>query len=444
MEIFIPQNVQMMLDKLNSNGHEAYIVGGCVRDALLGKTPHDYDICTSARPSEVAECFSSYNCIKTGVEHGTITVVVEKQAYEVTTFRTEGRYSDSRRPDNVEFIKDLRTDLSRRDFTINAMAYTSSSGIVDFYGGKEDLKRKKIRAVGDAEERFAQDALRILRALRFASVLGFTLDMHTSNAAHALCKNLNNIAKERINKELSKLLMGGAVKAVMQNYADVFCEIIPQIEPMIGFSQNNVYHKYDVYEHTVNAISCAENNLSVRLAALLHDTGKPFCHTRDSDGVDHFYKHEKYSEEIARQALTQLKFDKKTICDVAELVLYHGVLINPTKKAIKRWLNKIGYEQMINLLHVKNADICAQSSFNFDERIVTNSEILKIIIEIKEEVQCYKVSDLKISGNDIIELGVKQGREVGVILQKLLDMVIDETLENDRAVLIKYVKSISP
>lgn len=352
-KISIPRGAKDVLTILELNGFDSYIVGGCVRDSLLGLKPHDWDICTNAKPGEVLEAFESRGTktIKTGIKHGTVAVYFDKteELYEVTTFRIDGDYSDNRHPDSVSFTDSLREDLSRRDFTINAMAYNDSTGLVDPFGGEKALQGKVISCVGNPADRFGEDALRILRALRFASVYGFQIDGKTEEAIRNLAPNLSNISPERINAELCKLLCGRGVLDVLLNYPDVITAIIPELGPCVGFEQNNPYHQYNVYDHISHAVANYDgSDVSIKIALLLHDVGKPQCYTEDKHG-GHFYGHGIPSHDIAGTVTKRLRFD-------------HDAVIEPTPKTVRRWLNKIGEERFRQLLCVRMADIRAHAA----------------------------------------------------------------------------------
>ena len=315
MVIKLPKSVELILSKLNNCGYEAYIVGGCVRDSIIGTTPHDWDICTSALPEQVMEVFEGYKIIPTGLKHGTVTIIIDDAQYEVTTYRIDGKYEDNRHPKEVSFTSDLKEDLSRRDFTINAMAYNPSIGLVDYFGGKKDIRKKLIKCVGNPDERFNEDALRIMRTLRFASTYGFVITEETSSAVHCNVALLNNIAKERINTELCKLLCGEGVLEILLNYNDVISTIIPELKPCIGFNQNNRYHQYTVYDHIAHAVSnYTGEDMVVKVALLLHDIGKPTCYTEDENG-GHFHGHGVPSSEIAKEAVV----DENRYCRVSTL-----------------------------------------------------------------------------------------------------------------------------
>ncbi len=415
--IRIPQGAQNIIDTLEASGYEAYVVGGCVRDSLLGIVPHDWDICTSAVPSEIESCFEDRRIVETGLQHGTITIIEDGVSYEVTTFRIDGKYSDSRHPDKVTYTKDIDSDLSRRDFTFNAMAYNERVGLIDPFGGAFDLIRGEISCVGNANDRFKEDALRIMRALRFASTYGFTISERTNEAIHINKKLLNNIAAERIREELCKIVMGKGVLGVLLNYSDIIATIIPEIEPCIGFQQNNPYHQYTVYDHIAHAVSnYSGDDQSVKLALLLHDIGKPLCYTEDEKG-GHFYGHGVYCHDVAEKVMERLRFDNRTSDEVLTLVLYHDAIIEPTTKAIKRWLNKIGPQRFCQLMDVRMADILAHTKGTQASRVDKCNMVKAVLEQVIEEEQCFSISDLAINGHNIMDLGVPEGKRVGEILK---------------------------
>ncbi|MEY8573187.1 HD domain-containing protein [Oscillospiraceae bacterium 21-37] len=438
--VCIPNGAQNIIDTLEASGYEAYVVGGCVRDSLLGIVPHDWDICTSAVPSEIESCFEDRRIVETGLQHGTVTIIEDGVSYEVTTFRIDGKYSDSRHPDKVTYTKDIDSDLSRRDFTFNAMAYNERVGLIDPFGGAFDLIRGEISCVGNANDRFKEDALRIMRALRFASTYGFTISERTNEAIHINKKLLNNIAAERIREELCKIVMGKGVLGVLLNYSDIIATIIPEIEPCIGFQQNNPYHQYTVYDHIAHAVSnYSGDDQSVKLALLLHDIGKPLCYTEDEKG-GHFYGHGVYCHDVAEKVMERLRFDNRTSDEVLTLVLYHDAIIEPTTKAIKRWLNKIGPQRFCQLMDVRMADILAHTKGTQASRVDKCNMVKAVLEQVIEEEQCFSISDLAINGHNIMDLGVPEGKRVGEILKKLLDAVIAEDIENEHTALVEYAK----
>jgi len=438
-KIRVPKGARAIVMALRYDHHEAYVVGGCVRDSLLGIEPKDWDICTSAVPSQILYSFRDKRVIETGIKHGTVTIVMDDGQYEVTTFRVDGDYSDNRHPDSVKFVESIYEDLSRRDFTINAMAY-NSAGLIDPFHGREDLERGVISCVGDPDARFEEDALRILRAMRFASVYGFTIDEKTSRSIHKNKDRLLNIAAERIQTELCKMLCGKGILNILLEYSDVMATIIPELKPCIGFDQNNKFHEYTVYDHIAHAVANYNGtDIAVKVALLLHDIGKPCCYTEDYNG-GHFYGHGTFSHDLAETALSRLRFDNKTKHDVLELVLHHDAIIEPTPKTVRRWLNKVGEEQFMRLLDIRMADILAHRKDTQESRVEKCISIGVLASEIIEQNQCFKMKDLAINGHDIMTLrGVKEGKEVGCILNEVLDAVISGELKNDRAELIEYL-----
>ena len=439
-KINMPVGAERIIESLTKHGFEAYAVGGCVRDSLLGYCPKDWDICTSATPEAIKELHS--RTIDTGLKHGTVSVIESDGIYEVTTFRVDGEYSDNRRPDTVEFVTDLKTDLSRRDFTVNAMAYNDEAGVIDYYGGLSDLAERRIKCVGNACDRFDEDALRILRAIRFSSVYGFSIDHDTSEAIHDKAALLQNIAGERIRSELCKTIVFGQRAAdVLLEYSDVVSTIIPEIAPCIGFAQNNRFHKYDVYEHMVRAMEAyTGHDLSVKFALLIHDIGKPLCYTEDENG-GHFYGHSVPSHDIAERVTDRLKFDNKTKEEI-ELVLYHDSVMEPTVRTVKRWLNKVGAERFSQLLDVKMADIAAHSDNTQTARINQYLAVREVAKEVIASEQCFKLKDLEINGRDVMSLGSEEGRQVGEILNCLLEGVISGDIDNTHEALLKRAREI--
>lgn len=435
-----PVCVLRVLKRLTDSGFKAYLVGGCVRDSLLGKEPLDWDITTAALPEQVRSCFPDATVIDTGIAHGTVTVVMDGQPYEITTFRVDGSYTDHRRPDSVDFTPKLSHDLSRRDFTINAMAWSEDSGLVDCFGGIDDLNSSCIRCVGDAEKRFNEDALRVLRAVRFASVLGFEIEESTAKAVHNCAHLLKYVAPERIRAELDKFIMGSNVHEVLQQHSSVLLEIIPEFAPCVGLDQKNPHHHLDVWKHIILAVSQAEAILEVRLAALFHDIGKPQCFSTDENGVGHFYGHPRVSCDIARAVMKRLRYDNETIHRVCTLVLHHYDSIEPTQRRVKRWLNRLGEDNMRLLLKVKYADMAAHSPRSVEKKEPILAEICRLTDEIIAENQCFKLKDLAVTGDDLIKLGMHPGPCLGEMLIYLLDKVIEEALPNEKQALIDEVQ----
>jgi len=436
--INISDETKGMIDTLEANGYEAYVVGGCVRDAFMGKKPEDWDICTSALPEQTAACFSDCHIIETGLKHGTITVIKNHRPFEITTYRIDGDYSDNRRPDSVKFVSELKDDLSRRDFTINAIAYNHNRGLADFFGGVSDIKNKMIRCVGSADKRFQEDALRIMRALRFASALGFAIDEDTSGALYRNKELLDNIAMERIAAELNKLLVGDSVKEILLSHTQIIEKIIPEIKDMIGFEQNNPHHVFDVWRHTVESINNIPADPVLRLTMLLHDIGKPGCYT-ETDSVGHFHGHQQISSDMAWDILKRLKYSNAVINAVKKLVLYHDSDIKPEPRPIKRLLNKVGEERFKQLLLVKRADAIAQSELFRKEKLESLDKVLKALDKVLEEQQCFSLKDLAVNGRDLIDAGIPEGAEVGKCLNRLLKLVIEESADNNKEDLLKLI-----
>jgi tRNA nucleotidyltransferase (CCA-adding enzyme) len=436
--IDIPAGARAIIQVLQNNGHSAYVVGGCVRDSLLCRKPKDWDICTSALPEEMMTIFANYRLIETGLKHGTLTVVIDCEPYEVTTFRVDGEYSDNRRPDYVTFTDKLEEDLSRRDFTINAMAYNDIEGLIDPFSGVADLRNCVIRCVGVAEERFGEDALRVLRALRFACQLGFSIDSVTGVAAIAAAPLLKNISKERVNSELCKMVTTKHFADIMRLYPAILGQIMPEVCDMVGFAQNNPYHEFDVWTHTIAALSHDNSaDLTTRLAIFFHDFGKPHCYQDAEDGVRHFKGHGKVSAEIADDIMCRLRFDNKTRHDVTELVHYHDATFEVGTKYIKRWLHKIGPEQFKRLLAIRRADIEGQSSLHSEERLSKVDTIERLLETVLENSECFSIKDLAVSGTDLLQLGYKSDKKLGQTLTELLQLVIDGEILNKKDELIK-------
>ena len=434
----IPCEVVELLDCLNKSNYEAYVVGGCVRDTLLGLKPHDWDICTSASPQEMIEFFSGYRVLKTGLKHGTLTVLVNEKPIEVTTFRTDGEYKDHRHPESVVFVKTLKEDLSRRDFTVNAMAYHPQSGIQDPFGGREDLKKGILRCVGKATERFDEDALRILRGLRFAATYALVPETETAKVLHNCANLLGSVSAERIQVELCRMLVGKDIGKILEDFSDVFFAFLPELKACDGFWQFSPYHDRDVLNHTIAAIQHSAQDLTVRLTLLLHDIGKPLCFTKDENGNGHFFGHAKHSEILTTDILKRLRFDNKTISDVCLLIKYHDSVIEQTETAVKRWLNRLGAELFDKLLLVKEGDCKGHAVCLLEPRMEELSNIRKIRDVIIEQRQCFSLRDLSINGNDVLSLGYS-GEAVGEQLQWALNAVIEKQLPNEKSVLLSAI-----
>lgn len=441
----MPKGCKELINILHSNGYEAFLCGGAVRDSILGRTIHDYDITTSATPDEMMEVFKDKRIIETGLQHGTITIVIDGEGYECTTYRIDGNYSDSRRPDSVTFTRNLKEDLKRRDFTINAMAYNDEVGLVDPFNGMEDIEHYKIRCVGRAEDRFSEDALRILRAIRFASQLGFVVDSDVSLNIHKMYKNLENISIERINSEFCKIALSSEFYIQIGLFREVFSLFIPEIKDMLGFQQNNPYHMYDVWNHTVHAIEyCESDDLVTRLTVFFHDIGKPHCYQDGEDGIRHFKGHGRVSADMTNEIMKRLRFDNDTREKVVELVYYHDVTFEVGKKYVKRWLNKIGEEQFRRLLNVRRADIKAQADMDQETRLQKIDNIEYILEEVLQDNECFSLKDLAVNGKDVMGImHIKSGKDVGCWLNEILTRVIDGRLKNDREDLIYWMTGIT-
>ena len=435
----LPQPVQTALCRLEQAGYEAFIVGGCVRDCLLGKEPQDYDITTSALPEETKAVFAGERLIESGLKHGTVTVLLDRVPLEITTYRVESAYSDNRHPDAVSFTRNLREDTARRDFTMNAMAYSESCGLVDYHGGQEDLRAGRIRCVGNPGQRFREDALRILRALRFASVLNFEIEDETAQAIREEAWRLQNISRERIREELLKLLCGEGVRRILLDYVDVLGVVIPEILPMKGFDQKNIHHIYDVWTHTAVAVDSIPRDPILRISALLHDIGKPDCFTVDEKGVGHFYGHGRRSEELAEEILTRLKFDNAAKKQILQLVLYHDLYIEDAPQPVKRALNRFTPEGLRQLVLLKRADNLAQNP-QFRDRQQFLDRLEAVAAAILEEEQCFCLRDLAVNGRDLIEMGMEPGESIGNVLNTLLEAVIGGQTKNEKEALLTWAK----
>ena len=439
--IQMPTQVQRAIDRLEAAGFEAYAVGGCVRDTILGRTPNDWDITTSALPNETASVFRDCRIIETGIQHGTLTVILDGMSLEITTFRSDGEYLDNRHPASVTFAKRVEDDLSRRDFTVNAMAYHPNRGLVDLFGGREDLKNRRIACVGDAITRFEEDGLRILRALRFAAVLDFEIAPETAEAIHHCRHLLGNIAVERLREELCKLLCGVGAVRILREYHDVIAVFIPEISACVDFDQNTKYHCYDVYEHLLQALDRVEGkDLWTHLAAFLHDVGKPQCYTEDENG-GHFKGHGEVSAALTETILRRLKFDNATIESVTRLVAYHDRPIAAEPRAVKRLMRAMPDEDILRLMELKRCDRLAHA-----EAYCTPGEELtripKIMQQIREADECISLRTLAIKGDDLMEMGIPKGKEIGRILGALLEEVIDGNLSNEHEALCKAAKEM--
>lgn len=439
--IRLPQGAAFVLNRLKASGYQAYIVGGCVRDALLGREPKDWDVCTDALPHEMQAVFRGQHVIETGLKHGTLTVMYDHEPYEVTTFRVDGEYTDHRHPDEVHFVKDVVDDLSRRDFTVNAMAWSPETGLVDAFDGRGDLKRQMIRCVGEPEKRFGEDALRIMRALRFASVYGFAIEEKTAAAVHALKDTLQGVAVERIRVELAKLLCGDGAGDILRAYSDVIFTILPQLAPMQGFDQRTPFHAYDVWEHTIRTIVNAPADEALRLTMLLHDSGKPAVFTVDEQGVGHAWGHQKASVAIAEEALAYLRVDNATRDRVLQLVECHDWPLSTERTLLKRRLNKFGEEALFQLLDVQRADALGKGTVTDEEVEDRIGGIRRALTELIAERPCVTLRDMAVNGRDLMAEGIAHGKDLGETLNWLLTEVLNERLPNEREALLTAARS---
>lgn len=436
IEISLPKEVQELLRLLEAKGFEGWCVGGCVRDSLLGRAPGDWDVTTNALPEEIKDCFSQFSTIDTGLKHGTVTVILGGLPIEVTTYRSDGAYLDHRHPERVRFCPHLEDDLSRRDFTINALAYHPKQGLLDRFGGIEDLRCRLLRCVGDPERRFTEDALRILRCLRFSSVLGFSIDPFTGKALLEKSGLLSAVSPERIQAELSKLLTGAAAEQVLREYSPVLFSVLPELAPMKDCGQENPYHCFDVWEHSLHVLGAAAPDPFLRWAALLHDCGKPGCKFYDSDSVAHFYRHETESTAIAEQILLRLRFSRRDMETILALVRRHGEHPPLPEKRIKRLLAELEEENLFRLFALMKADLSAQAPHLYQERIGGILECEALAREILKRNDCLTLRQLAVNGHDLMELGIPPGPALGKLLNALLEEVLDGRLQNEKTALL--------
>ena len=441
VKIRIPAGAEQILHRLEEKGFEAYVVGGCVRDSLLGREPHDWDITTSATPQQVKQIFP--RTVDTGLKHGTVTVLLDREPYEVTTYRIDGEYLDGRHPSGVTFTRSLREDLQRRDFTINAMAYSDSRGLQDCFGGLADLEKGLIRAVGDPEKRFGEDALRIMRAVRFAAQLGYAVEEETLRAMKALAPTLSRISAERIAAELDKLLVSPHPEMIRMAWeCGITAVVLPEFDRCMETEQNNPHHCYSVGEHTIHSLMEARRDRVLRLTMLLHDFGKPACKTTDDKGIDHFYGHPEKSAALANQILRRLKYDNDTRRAVVRLVRFHDRKVRLTKPGVRKAVMEIGEDLFPLFLEVKDADLYAQSLYQRQEKVEEMAEIRRLYAQILEAGDCLSLRDLAVSGDDLIAAGMQPGKELGRVLQDMLRDVVDVPAHNDRDYLLqRYLPS---
>lgn len=433
----LPPQVLTAMELLEQAGYACHIVGGCVRDMLLGRTPSDYDLTTNALPEQMQQVFASCRTIETGIAHGTLTILLEGMSLECTTYRVDGTYSDGRHPDSVRFTPTLEEDLARRDFTVNAMAYHPRLGLTDPFGGRDDLKRGILRCVGEPERRFTEDALRILRCIRFASVLGFAVEPETSAAVHSMKQRLELVSAERIRSELDKLLMGEHVTEILCRYGDVVFVPIPELAPCLGFAQHSRYHCYDVWTHVAHTVGAAPRDPLLRLTMLLHDVGKPDCFTLDPDGTGHFKGHAPRGAVLATKILPRLRYDKHTCEQVTELIAWHAEKLR-SRAAVRHALSRLGAEQFFRLIEVMCADNSAKQPFCLEELpgLLGTADYARALLDAGA---CLTLKQLAVNGRDLAAIGA-QGRQIGQVLQMLLDAVVAERASNDRAQLLELAQ----
>lgn len=439
----IPLQVNTAVKILTENGHTAYIVGGAVRDCLMGRTADDWDITTSALPEDTLNAFSGFRTIETGIKHGTVTVVIDGMNIEITTYRIEAGYSDNRHPDSVSFTDKIEEDLARRDFTVNAIAYSPRAGFCDPFGGQSDIDKKIIRCVGEPDKRFGEDALRILRALRFSSVLDFEIEEKTAESIRKNYPTLKNISAERIFAELTKLLCGRGAGRILRDYPEVISGILPELAPMNGCGQNHPAHIYDVWGHTAAVVDAVAPSPELRYAALFHDSGKPACKSTDENGIDHFCNHARVSREIAEEALLRLKSPVKFRQKVCDLTEYHGFVPDKmSKKTYRKYIGTLGADTVRELFEIREADVRDLAPECLEDALEANRAGLEILNEIMNEKACFGVKDLAVNGNDIIGTGVEPSPAVGEILGILLNEVMEEKIENKKDTLIRRAEEL--
>lgn len=439
MTVTIPENARMIIDRLEAAGYECYAVGGCVRDSLRGIEPHDWDLCTSALPDEIERIFSDCKAITLGKKYGTIAVLIDSEQYEITTYRIDGDYSDSRHPDAVCFSTSLSDDLMRRDFTVNAMAYNPRTGLVDEFGGMRDLEYAIIRCVGEPEARFSEDALRILRALRFSSTLDFTIEPATEKAILSMKDSLSAIAPERLCSELLRLLCGGNVSQVLRRFRSVIAVFIPEISGTFDFEQNNKHHNRDVYKHIVASVRNIAPEPALRTAMFFHDIGKPMSRVFDKRGVAHYKGHQTLGAAMAEEILRRLCCSRLFIDEVCTLIRYHDERLMGDTVKIKCLLRDIGEQRARELMLVQRADTLAQSMYMREEKLAMLDATEKELERIIASGECYSLSGLAISGKDVLHLGISSGRQIGELLNLTLDKVIAGELSNERDELLGFV-----
>ena len=438
--MMLPQAVQYCIQSLEAAGFQGFAVGGCVRDSLLGLLPADYDLCTDATPEDICRVFSGHQLLHHGQKHGTIGVVIDGQVYEITTFRTEGGYTDSRHPSWVAFVPNIEEDLARRDFTVNAMAYNPKHGYIDPFGGRADLQNKILRTVGDPETRFREDALRILRGARFSARFHLTPESATLDAMKRLAPIMDNLARERVFEELCKLILS-ATAEYLRKFSSLLTQVIPELAPSVDFQQHSPHHAYDVFTHTAHVVEAVPKELPLRWAALLHDAGKPASFTMDENGRGHFKGHAKVSEKLADDVLLRLKAPSALRQQVTELIGLHMTKLEPEKKLLRRRLGKLGPERLEQLLILQEADMGSKGTGK-PEEMEQFALIRGLIQEILTEDACFSIKDLAINGWDLQQVGIAPGPDIGHCLSWLLGQVQDEVLPNERTALLAAAKEV--
>lgn len=442
MKINLPEDVKRIIDRLSAEGFEAFAVGGCVRDTLLGRIPGDWDITTSASPMEVKSLFA--HTIDTGIQHGTVTVMMNHVGYEVTTYRIDGEYEDARHPKEVIFTSNLVEDLKRRDFTINAMAYNEERGLVDEFGGIDDLEKGIIRCVGNPMERFSEDALRMLRAVRFAAQLGFVIDEDTQKAVQNLAPTIAKVSAERIAVELVKTLVSPNPQTIKVAYDLGLTKIfLPEFDAMMETPQNSEHHMYNVGEHTLVTLRNVESDKILRLTMLLHDVAKPLCRTTDASGQDHFYEHEAKGTEMAKDILRRLKFDNHTTDTVCRLIRFHDERPSLEPKKIRKFFAKAGLDIAPMLFQIKKADTLGQSLYKQEEKLLYIEELRNMYEEIVRNNVCVQKSDLSVNGKDLIAMGMKPGKDMGYVIDQMFEAVLQDPTQNDRKKLLELANKLA-
>lgn len=439
-EMQLPSYVLTAIETLKECGFTGYVVGGSVRDHIIGNTINDFDICTNCPPDNLSSVFSSHKTVNTGIKHGTVTVLIEGQHLELTTFRKDGEYSDGRHPDSVTFTNDIYEDLSRRDFTVNAVAYNPDHGYIDPFNGISDIHNKVIRCVGNPEKRFKEDALRIFRAVRFSSVLGFDIEKDTDKQIFALKDKLDLVSRERIRDEFNKLLIGKFQYKTLNDYREIIAKAIPELKATFNFDQNNPHHEFDLYTHLIKTAEKMPREPLLCLCGLLHDIGKPQTMSLDEKGISHYYSHAAVSADMTESIMKRLRYSNDEISFVKTLVRYHDGVIDETERAVKRRINQLDIDGFFNLISLQKADNLSQTTAVDKDRMIHYEKLIAISNEVISSKACVKKSDLAVNGHDIAELGFV-GKDIGTILAHVLSRVIDGDISNDKSLIIKYVRS---